>query len=120
MHTTEKGMFNMGEIWQSVSDDKRRMAVLRVTPELVFCGLLGSRIEDGILKTWETVGLPRDVQVDSVWFDQDRRCFCFRLWSQSFAVTRDCDNLPELSVTVRAMEATNADRPKYADTLIKF
>jgi hypothetical protein len=75
----------------------RRLKLLRVHKDYVLAlALGGARIIDDHILAVSVEGLPVDVKIDAVSYDQDRDCFVFRLWHASFDVVPDFHVLPEI------------------------
>lgn len=90
-----------GGVRLPVKDRERRFRVLRITPELLVNTLLSPvRVRDELVRVMDVRGLPENVEIDAVAYDDLRREFCFRLWHASFEPVPLGDVAPKIDVTV--------------------
>lgn len=78
------GCVRVDNMEQAMEVERQRVKLLKIAPQLLLSGVIGAWQEAGELVTWQCANVPRDVKVESVWYDPECNSFCFRLWHHSF------------------------------------
>ncbi len=88
----------------------RRYRIMEISPELLFtCSLSPRWVSADEFMVNEIEGLPDDVQIQAIVYDDLTRLVCVRLWSSSWAVLEDGATIPKVIITIKSKEVSLSD-----------
>ena len=81
---------------------ERRYRIMAVAPELLMNLTINPQLDGDDIRALTVDGLPADVRIQAVCWSDEKRCFLFRLHSDTWDVVEECTAIPAVTVTVTA------------------